>query len=137
MKSQKHLKGKDYSVCILADHGKVMYRCGYIGYEMDYGCVMLGEIRAHDGAYAIAEAVTEELGIDGNACFDFMIDEGGKAWLLEVNPRVSASLAFVAAAGLNLPYLRCKQLLGDDIGKFDINVKYGMMMRKYYECEYV
>lgn len=133
----EYIAGKDYSVCVLADHGKVLYRCGYIGFEMDYGCVMLGEIRKNDRAYEIVDAVCEDLGIDGNACFDFMLGDDGRVMLLEVNPRLSASLPFVAKAGLNLPYLRCKQLLGFDIAKYDPHVRYGLKMRKYYECEYV
>lgn len=133
----EYIDGNDYSVCVLADHGKVTHICGYIGYEMDYGCVMLGEILKNDTAYSVAEEVCQSLGIDGNACFDFMLGKDGRVALLEVNPRLSASLAFVEAAGLNLPYLRCKQLLGHDISKYDISVKYGLKMRKYYECEYV
>ena len=133
----EYIAGHDYSVCTLSEKGRVLYRCGYIGLEMDYGSVMLGEIQRNDTAYEVAEAVCSELGIDGNACFDFMLGNDGRVKLLEVNPRLSASLPFVAAAGLNLPYLRCKQLLGYDISGYDTKVRYGLKMRKYYECEYV
>lgn len=133
----EYIAGHDYSVCVLSASGKVLHRCGFIGLEMDYGSVMLGEIQKNAAAYEIAEAVCDELGIDGNACFDFMLGKDGRVKLLEVNPRLSASLPFVAAAGLNLPYLRCKQLLGYDVTSYDINVRYGLKMRKYYECEYV
>ena len=132
----EYITGKDYSVCVLADRGKALYKCGYIGYEMDYGCVLLGEILQNEMAYDIADRVCAELGLDGNVCFDFMVDSNGKASLLEINPRLSASLAFVAAAGLNLPYLRCKQLLGTDVRRYSPEVKYGLKMRKFYECEY-
>ena len=133
----EYIAGHDYSVCTLSASGKVLHRCGFVGLEMDYGSVMLGEIQKNATAYEIAETVCSELGIDGNACFDFMLGKDGRVKLLEVNPRLSASLPFVAAAGLNLPYLRCKQLLGYDITGYDINVRYGLKMRKYYECEYV
>lgn len=133
----EYIDGNDYSVCVLADHGTVKHICGYIGYEMDYGCILLGEIMKNDKAYSIAEEVCHEIGIDGNACFDFMLGKDGRVMLLEANPRISASLAFVAAAGLNLPYLRCKQLLGKDTGEYDISIRYGLKMRKYYECEYI
>ena len=133
----EYITGKDYSVCVLADHGKVIHSCGYIGYEMDYGSVMLGEIMKIERAYQIAEDVCNELGIDGNACFDFMVGNDGRIALLEVNPRLSASLSFVAAAGLNLPYLRCKQLLGEDVKNIRYSLHYGLKMRKYYACEYV
>ena len=133
----EYVQGNDYSVCALTDHGEVTHMCGYIGYEMDYGCVLLGEIMKNDMAYEITRDVCKRLKIDGNVCVDFMLKKDGSVKMLEVNPRVSASLAFVAAAGLNLPYLRCKQLLGTDITKYDIDIKYGLKMRKYYECEYI
>ena len=55
---------------------------------------------------------------------------------MEINPRLTATLPFIAEAGLNLPYLRIAQLLGEDISgqRFDIN--YSLKMSKNYESEY-
>ena len=131
---QNYIPGLDYSVCVLADKGESLVEVGYVGNLMSYGSVVNGEIVKHDEAYRIAREVTKELGLDGNACFDFIID-GEKAVLLEVNPRINASIPFVAKAGANLPYLRCKQLLGYELPK-EFNIKYGMKMNRYYESEY-
>ncbi len=132
---QKYESGKDYSVCVLSDGSKNLHKCGYVGHVMHYGAVISGEILHNQQAYDIADDVISKVGLEGNACFDFILKEDGSAVLLEVNPRINASLPFVAAAGLNLPYLRCKQLLGYDISK-PCAVKYGLKMSKYYECEY-
>ena len=81
----------------------------------------------------IAEEVCRELRLDGNVCVDFIVN-GDKATLLEVNPRVNATIAFCAKAGVNLLYQRCKQLLGEEI---DVCTPlYGLKMMKYYAADY-
>ena len=133
---QEYIPGTDYSVCVLADHGEVKIMCGFSGYSMEYGAVTSGEIMKNDEAYEIAERVTREIALDGNACFDFIIRKrDGKAILLECNPRISASVPFIAKAGADLVYLRCKQLLGEPFDT-DINFLYGLKMVKYYEYYY-
>lgn len=132
---QEYVKGLDYSVCVLADGKKNLCKVGYVGYSMQYGAVISGEIWENKEAYDIADYVTAELGLEGNACFDFILDKKGHAVLLEVNPRINASLPFVAAAGVNMPYLRCKQLLGYEISENQV-VNYGLKMQKYYESKY-
>lgn len=130
---QEHKKGLDYSVCVLAENGKIISKVGYVGYSMVCGAVMSGEIKRHERAYEIASKITKELELDGNMCFDFIIDDDA-AYLLEVNPRINATLPFVQKAGANLAYLRCLQLLGHSI--IPPKIKYGIKMKKYYESEY-
>lgn len=130
---QEFRKGKDYSVCVLANKGEVLAEVGYIGYSMVCGAVMSGEIKKHEEAYRIAAEITKELQLDGNLCFDFIVEQD-KAWLLEVNPRINATLPFCCKAGANLAYLRCLQLLGHNVTPPEI--QYGLKMKKYYESEY-
>lgn len=59
--------------------------------------------------------------------------------LLECNPRINASIGFCWKAGVNLVYLRCKQLMGELEEKDFLagsNIKEGLRMQKYYESEY-
>ena len=131
---QEYIDGYDYSVCFVADNGKILGMVGYIGYTMAFGAVMRGEIFKNDKAYRIAEQVSNELCLDGNICMDFIIN-GEDAILLEINPRINATVPFCAKAGVNLPYMRCKQLLGERV-KQSGEPKYGLKMNKYYEAEY-
>ena len=130
---QEYKMGNDYSVCVLADKGKVLSAVGYIGYSMVCGAVMSGEIKKHEKAYRIAKNITEELRLDGNLCFDFIV-KNDEAYLLEVNPRINATLPFCSKAGANLAYLRCLSLLGHEVKTPQIT--YGLKMKKYYESEY-
>lgn len=134
---QEYIDGADYSVSVLAVNGTVSHIVGYIGYQMSYGAIVNGEIKFNEKAYAIATQITQELGLDGNACFDFRIKDNGEVVLLEINPRVNASLPFVWQAGVNMLYLRCKNLLGD---YSDVNsvykIKFGLKMKKYHGSRY-
>lgn len=134
---QEYVDGVDYSVSLLAANGDVTHIVGYVGHQMSYGAIVSGEIRFNEKAYAIATQITKELGIDGNACFDFRIKENGEVVLLEVNPRVNASLPFVWRAGVNMLYLRCKNLLGDytDVSRFH-KIFFGLKMKKFYDSRY-
>lgn len=134
---QEYIEGKDYSVSVLAVNGEVTHICGYVGHTMSYGAIMSGEILRNEKAYRITEKICNELNIDGNACFDFKLLKNNDVVLLEINPRINATLPFVRKAGINMLYLRCKNLLGDysDIGK-RFHVKYGLRMKKYYNSVY-
>lgn len=132
---QEYIDGDDYSVSVLADNGEVTHICGYVGYAMSFGAIEYGEIRYNHKAYNIVKKICRDLRIDGNACFDFRITPDAEVFLLEINPRVNASLPFVAEAGINMLYLRCKRLLGD-YSDNSTPVRYGLKMKKYHESRY-
>lgn len=133
---QEYKDGLDYSVSVLADKGRVTHICGYVGYILEFGSMMYAEIMPNEQAYDIAKTICEKLGIDGNACFDFILGDDGKVTLLEINPRVNASLNFVSNAGCNMFYLRCKQLLGYDYENDQKEINVGFKMKKYFETRY-
>lgn len=133
---QEYEEGIDYSLCILAENGKVLHSLGFAADIMSFGSAMAARIKKNQQAEEIAELVTSETELDGNACFDFMMKKDGTVKLLEVNPRLSASLPFIAKAGLNLPYMRVKQLLGGDVRKNPEKINLNLRMSKNYESEY-
>lgn len=132
---QEYVKGLDYSVVVLADGEKAIHKLGYVGYDMEFGAVVNGEVIFNAQAYDIVDEIVNDLKLEGNLCFDFILTDDGSAVLLEINPRINASLSFAHAAGINFPFLRCKQLLGSDVSE-PISVKYGLKMNKYYEAKY-
>lgn len=133
---QEYEEGIDFSLCILADNGKLIHALGFEAPVMSYGSAMSASIAMNDEATKIATQITADSGLDGNACFDFILKPDGSVKLLEVNPRLSATLPFIARAGLNLPYMRCRQLLGYDVASIKPEINYGLRMSKNYECEY-
>lgn len=132
---QQRIDGLDYTVSVLAKEGVVTHICGYVGYMMAFGSIMYGEIKPNDKAYEIVEKIVAELGLDGNVAFDFILKKDGKVVLLEINPRINASLPFVRQAGCNMVYLRCKQLLGYDV-PISYDITNGLKMKKFYDTRY-
>ena len=59
-----------------------------------------------------------------------MLDADDNPVLTDLNPRITATIVLYAAAGINFPYLRVKQLLGEKIGS--AHIKAGVsLIRKY------
>ncbi|MBR6982116.1 MAG: ATP-grasp domain-containing protein [Ruminococcus sp.] len=133
---QEYEVGIDYSMCCLAENGKLLFALGFEASLMAFGSAMFAEIKMNNQAYQIAKEIIEDTGLDGNCCFDFILKDNGSVKLLEVNPRLSATLPFIARAGLNLPYLRVKQLMGHDVSTFEPKINYALRMSKNYESEY-
>ena len=61
----------------------------------------------------LCEEVVRELKLDGNIGFDLKAREDGTPMIMECNPRITAGIPFFAEAGVNLPYLCVKKLLGE------------------------
>lgn len=130
--AMEYFPGIEYTVDLLADHGKTLYIAGRMNTTSSMSIAQSSVVHKIDSAYKLCEDIVRELNLDGNIGFDFMLDENGKPWLTDLNPRVTATIIIYAAAGLNLPYLRIKQLLGETLPKVDI--KYGTkLMRKYWD----
>ena len=131
MMAMEYLPGVEGSVDIIGDNGKVIY-AGYRESTVNLASIpQVAEIKENKEAIEIAKAVCEALGIDGNADFDFKADENGHPVLMEVNPRVAATMKIFKKAGMNLPYLRIKQLLGEELPK--VEIKYGVKMKRRYQ----
>lgn len=124
------IPGEEFSVDLVADHGKIIYMCARQSNTIIASIPQTATLFKDEKAYKICEEVVKRLEIDGNADFDFKYDENGNPILMEVNPRIAATMAIFKAGGLNLVYLRIKQLLGEELP--NIKVRYGVkMVRRY------
>lgn len=124
------IPGAEFSVDLLANEGKVLYMCARQSNTIVASIPQTATLFEEKEAYRICEDVVKLLKIDGNADFDFKYDANNNPILMEVNPRIAATMAIFKAGGMNLPYLRVKQLLKEDLPI--VNIKYGVkMVRRY------
>ena len=130
MMAMEYLPGMEYSVDLLADHGKVLYIAGRESNVNLASIPQEATLVENKEAYMIATDVIKALGLDGNADLDFKFDEDGHPVLMEINPRIAATMQIFAVGGLNFPYLRVKQLLGEELPEVQIN--YGVKMKRRY-----
>lgn len=130
MMAMEYIPGREYSVDLVADKGKVLYICGRNSDVVNASIPMEGSLCKDEEAYVLCERIVDLLKMDGNADFDFKYDANGHAVLMEINPRQAATMAVFRAGGLNLLYLRVKQLLGEELPKCEI--RYGTRFKRRY-----
>lgn len=126
----EYLPGDEYDIDLLASSGKVLYTAGRRNPDMVMSISQTSVLERNERAERISECIVSALDLDGNLGFDFKFDSNGEAQLLEINPRIDATVSIFAAGGLNLPYLRVKQLLGEPLPK--VEVKYGTHLKRRY-----
>lgn len=130
MMAMEYLPGEEGSVDLIAEHGKILYMA-YRESNVNLASIpQAATLSYNKEAYEIAESVVKALVLDGSADLDFKYDRDGKPVLMEINPRIAATMQIFKEGGLNLPYLRIKQLLGEELPI--INIKYGVKMRRRY-----
>ena len=124
----EYLPGDEYDIDLLAEEGTVLYTAGRRNPEIVMSISQSSVLERNERAENIAEQIVKALSLDGNLGFDFKFDSKGQAQLLEINPRIDATVSIFAAGGLNLPYLRIKQLLGEELP--DVCVNYGTRLKR-------
>lgn len=130
MMAMEYLPGEEGSVDLIADNGKIVYMAYRESNVNLHSIPQEATLVYNEEAYQIAREVVKSLCMTGSADFDFKYDRNGHPVLMEINPRIAATMQIFKEGGLNLPYLRIKQLLGEELPKVD--VQYGVKMKRRY-----
>lgn len=124
------MHGPEFTVDLLAEKGKALYIVGRNNVDSLMSIAQASVLQYDELAYKVSEQVIELLQMDGNVGFDFMRNDKEEAVLMDINPRITATISIMAAGGVNLPYLRIKQLLGEELPKCE--PQYGTRIRRRY-----
>lgn len=124
----EYLPGEEYSVDLLADKGRVLYAGCRRSLRMENSIMLEAEVVDNETVLDLCRLVTEKLELDGNIGFDIRERSDGTPFIMECNPRITAGIPFFALAGLNLPYLCIKKLLGEDMPA--VKPVYGTVVRR-------
>lgn len=134
MMAMDYLPGEEFSVDVLANDGHVDYMCARLSKTIVASIPMESVLFNEPKAYEICEKVIKMLNYSGNADFDFRYNESGEPVLMEVNPRIAATMGIFQEGGVNLPYLRIKQMLGEELSS--LSPTYGLTMKRRYREYY-
>ena len=107
------MHGPEFTVDLLAEKGKALYIVGRNNVDSLMSIAQASVLQYDELAYKVSEQVIDLLKMDGNVGFDFMRNDREEAVLMDINPRITATISIMAAGGVNLPYLRVKQLSGE------------------------
>lgn len=130
MMAMEYLPGTEGSVDLIAENGKVLYMAYRESTVNLHSIPQAGELKENRKACEIAEKVIAALGFSGSADLDFKEDRDGNPVLMEINPRIAATMRIFKEGGLNLPYLRIKQLLEEELPQ--ASIKYGVRFKRRY-----
>ena len=122
--------GNEYTVDLLAENGRVLYEVGRENIVSLMSIAQISVLSPNDEAYQICKDIVALLHMTGNVGFDFLKDENNRPVLMDINPRITATVSVIAAGGVNLPYLRVKQLLSEKLP--DVKPEYGVMLKRRY-----
>ena len=112
---QEFLPGDEYSVDLLADHGKVICATGRRNIVIDNSIPMDSILEWNEDAITICKMFVEKCGLDGNIGFDFIFDEFGNPVPIELNARLTATISLSAYGGYNMAYWQVLRLLGMEL----------------------
>lgn len=124
----EYLPGAEYSVDLLADHGETMAVCCRKSLRMENSIMLEAVVVDHPAVTELCTDVCRELGLDGNIGFDIRERDDGTPIIMECNPRITAGIPYFALAGVNLPYLCIKKMLGEDLPP--ITPRFGTIVRR-------
>lgn len=125
------MNNPEFTVDLLAENGNVVYEVGRENVVSLMSIAQETVVKYDELAYKVGADVVRLLNMDGNVGFDFMRNDKGEAVLMDINPRITATVSVIAAAGVNLIYLRVKQLLGERLP--EVVPVYGTRLRRRYD----
>lgn len=135
---QEYIKGREYTIDVLSDfEHRVVGVVPRERLETKVGISYKGITLDDNTMVEKAKYIAEKLEMIGHCNMQLFIDEAGKYWFFEINPRYSGTLALTTAAGLNSPLLLSKMVLGQKvepiIGRYEKN----LLMLRYWEEVFV
>lgn len=128
------LPGVEYSADLIAVKGKISCFAARRSPVVSSSITLESTVVDEPRIFETCRRIVELLNLDGNIGFDFKADSEGFPQILEINPRLTATVALNAAAGLNFPYLSLKHALGEKLPS--VEPRYGVSVTRRYEERY-
>ncbi len=130
--AQRFIRGEPIGVNFIAANSGTTARCHLLGtframthkrdreqrflYGGSIGPVCVSAIQTQT-LQSLGESIAKRFGLVGLFNVDLVLDPAGKLWLLEINPRFSASMELLETQSLIKMHLECQSSL--DLGKFN------------------
>ena len=118
---QEYLPGREFTVDLICDNGTFLCGAVKLNTSMKNGVAENSIIVKNNEALELCKKLSEKLMIDGNAGFDLKESSDGRIYIIDVNPRLTATISLVVKSGLDLVHLGIRKALGltlpDDLGE--------------------
>jgi carbamoyl-phosphate synthase large subunit len=128
---QEYLPGEEYDVDVLAQRGQMLIAIPRKNEMMLWGMSLLCRAEKHDGLISLAREIMFSLKLSYVISLTFKFSRDGTPKIIEINPRVPASIIAAIGSGVNLPYLAVKIALGERVELPE--VRWGTRMIRYWD----
>ena len=132
--AMEYLSGPEYSVDLLADHGRVLVGVPRTRDRVANGIVISGATENNRMILDATTMIACSLGLDCFANLQFRLDATAKPVLLDLNPRFCGSQVMSFGAGVNYPLLAIQLMQGTNLSILE--PKWGMRTVRYWESEF-
>jgi biotin carboxylase len=116
---QEWLPGRREAVSFLRADGRIRARFAQVAHRMQPplggSSVLRESIQVPPDIGVSAEALVDAMGLDGYSEVEFRRDAAGRACLMEVNPRLSASVEVAVRSGVDFPRLLYTWAAGEPV----------------------
>jgi predicted ATP-grasp superfamily ATP-dependent carboligase len=120
---QQFLSGRREAVSMLYAQGEISARFAQVAQRtqppLGGTSVLRQSIAVPLDIGAQAEHLIREIELEGYAEVEFRRDAAGKPYLMEINPRLSASVEVAVRSGIDFPYLLYQWALGEPVTRID------------------
>jgi glutathione synthase/RimK-type ligase-like ATP-grasp enzyme len=122
---QEYIVGRPANRAVLCWKGKVLAGISVEAVEVthDRGPASVVRLIDHPEMATAADRVVGHLNLSGFVGFDFIVDSANRAWLLEMNPRVTPVCHFALADGTNLAGSLYGQMTGQLPRSKDVRIR--------------
>ena len=111
---QQHIAGRPANRAVICWNGKVLAGISVEAVEVSHeqGPASVIRLIDHSEMAMVAEHIAKRLHLSGFVGFDFVVDSESRAWLIEMNPRVTPICHFSLADGTDLAQSLYTQMTG-------------------------
>lgn len=129
---QQYIEGREFTIDTLSNlNGKVLAAVPRIRLEVREGKSIKAQIVKNKLIEEMAIKICQKLGITGPACLQCILGKDGRPYFFEINPRIGSATILTVAAGINIPFLAVKILLGMKIDNLVGQFKKNVIMLRY------
>jgi carbamoyl-phosphate synthase large subunit len=133
---QDYLQGDEYTIDTLSDmEGKAIVAVPRKRIEIRSGISWKGAVIDDESLTHIALRTVEALKIKGPACVQIKLDAKNVPKVIEVNPRIGGGASLTVKAGVNIPLLTVRLLLGIKPKQAELRFR-KLMFARYFEDTY-
>jgi len=135
---QEYVEGEEYTIDVISDlEGNMIAASPRKRIKVYGGLSVISETIKDDEIVAYTKRIVEDLHLPGPSNIQCKRTLEGKLYFYDINPRfASGGLPLAIAAGLNIPEILIRMLMGWEIPK-KIKIKEGVIMIRYWDSIFV